>query len=170
MTNDDQGNWFKISRFWYYLTMSIFLLNLLYFLWKKIYHVLSTCNKTNDKINCLLKPYWKFWILLYPPHLVPKLYFFRRFLARFKSHQKMFIITWKFHIYLEYIHNYLYSSLITFDSNFYFHSNFYTTTIGPWNMYDVMNADYRSGTVNSKSFVGKVLLWIKWKFELNNTL
>ena len=25
---------------------------------------------------------------------------------------------------------------------------------------------YRSGTVNSKSFVGKVLLWIKWKFEL----
>ena len=26
---------------------------------------------------------------------------------------------------------------------------------------------YRSGTVNSKSFVGKVLLWIKWKFKLN---
>ena len=26
---------------------------------------------------------------------------------------------------------------------------------------------YRSGTVNSKSFVGKVLLQIKWKFELN---
>ena len=26
---------------------------------------------------------------------------------------------------------------------------------------------YRSGTVNWKSFVGKVLLWIKWKFELN---
>ena len=26
---------------------------------------------------------------------------------------------------------------------------------------------YRSGTVNSKSFVGKVLLRIKWKFELN---
>ena len=25
---------------------------------------------------------------------------------------------------------------------------------------------YRLGTVNSKSFVGKVLLWIKWKFEL----
>ena len=25
---------------------------------------------------------------------------------------------------------------------------------------------YRSGTVNSKSFVGKVLLRIKWKFEL----
>ena len=29
---------------------------------------------------------------------------------------------------------------------------------------------YRSGTVNSKSFVGKVLLRIKWKFELNSTL
>ena len=29
---------------------------------------------------------------------------------------------------------------------------------------------YRSGTVNSKSFVGKVLLRIKWKFELNDTL
>ena len=27
--------------------------------------------------------------------------------------------------------------------------------------------DYRSGTVNSKSFVGKVFLRIKWKFELN---
>ena len=26
---------------------------------------------------------------------------------------------------------------------------------------------YRSGTVNSKSFVGKVFLRIKWKFELN---
>ena len=26
---------------------------------------------------------------------------------------------------------------------------------------------YRSGMVNSKSFVGKVLLQIKWKFELN---
>ena len=26
---------------------------------------------------------------------------------------------------------------------------------------------YRSGTVNSKSFVGKDLLRIKWKFELN---
>ena len=25
---------------------------------------------------------------------------------------------------------------------------------------------YRSGTVNSKSFVNKVLLQIKWKFEL----
>ena len=29
---------------------------------------------------------------------------------------------------------------------------------------------YRSGTVNSKSFVGKVLLRIKWKFELNQGL
>ena len=28
-------------------------------------------------------------------------------------------------------------------------------------------SEYRSGTVNSKSFVGKVLLRIKWKFELN---
>ena len=26
---------------------------------------------------------------------------------------------------------------------------------------------YRSGTVNSKSFISKVLLRIKWKFELN---
>ena len=26
---------------------------------------------------------------------------------------------------------------------------------------------YKSGTVNSKSFVSKVLLQIKWKFELN---
>ena len=29
---------------------------------------------------------------------------------------------------------------------------------------------YRSGTVNSKSFVGKVLLQIKWEFELINAL
>ena len=29
---------------------------------------------------------------------------------------------------------------------------------------------YRSGTVNSKSFVGKVVLRIKWKFELINAL
>ena len=29
---------------------------------------------------------------------------------------------------------------------------------------------YRSGTVNSKSFVGKVLLQIKWKFELTYAL
>ena len=28
------------------------------------------------------------------------------------------------------------------------------------------HAYYRSGTVNSKSFVGKILLRIKWKFEL----
>ena len=27
-------------------------------------------------------------------------------------------------------------------------------------------SEYRSGTVNSKSFVSKVLLRIKWKFEL----
>ena len=31
-------------------------------------------------------------------------------------------------------------------------------------------SNYRSGTVNSKSFVGKVLLRIKWKFELINAL
>ena len=30
-----------------------------------------------------------------------------------------------------------------------------------------ISTTYRSGTVNSKSFVGKVLLRIKWKFELN---
>ena len=29
---------------------------------------------------------------------------------------------------------------------------------------------YRSGTVNSKSFIGKVLLRIKWKFELTYAL
>ena len=28
-------------------------------------------------------------------------------------------------------------------------------------------SEYRPGTVNSKSFIGKVLLLIKWKFELN---
>ena len=32
------------------------------------------------------------------------------------------------------------------------------------------NLYYRSGTGNSKSFVGKVLLGIKWKFELNSDL
>ena len=40
----------------------------------------------------------------------------------------------------------------------------------PVNVYVVKNINlpnYRSGTVNSKSFVGKVLLRIKWKFELN---
>ena len=31
----------------------------------------------------------------------------------------------------------------------------------------VSKMNYRSGTVNSKSFVGKVLLRIKWKFKLN---
>ena len=31
-------------------------------------------------------------------------------------------------------------------------------------------SDYRSGTVNWKSFVGKVLLRIKWKFKLINVL
>ena len=34
----------------------------------------------------------------------------------------------------------------------------------------VLHFEYRSGTVNSKSFVGKVLLRIKWKFELTNAL
>ena len=29
---------------------------------------------------------------------------------------------------------------------------------------------YKSDMVNSKSFIGKVLLRIKWKFELNKTL
>ena len=42
---------------------------------------------------------------------------------------------------------------------------------GPWVVggikYVLM---YRSGTVNSKSFVGKVLLRIKWKFELTYAL
>ena len=32
----------------------------------------------------------------------------------------------------------------------------------------VLKVDYRSGTVNSKSFIGKVFLRIKWKFELIN--
>ena len=31
----------------------------------------------------------------------------------------------------------------------------------------LVELSYRSGTVNSKSFVGKVLLRIKWKFKLN---
>ena len=34
----------------------------------------------------------------------------------------------------------------------------------------IFKNDYRSGTVNSKSFVGKVLLRIKWKFELTYAL
>ena len=33
-----------------------------------------------------------------------------------------------------------------------------------------VQSQYRSGTVNSKSFVGKVLLRIKWKFELTYAL
>ena len=33
-----------------------------------------------------------------------------------------------------------------------------------------VNVCYRSGTVNSKSFVGKDFLRIKWKFELNSAL
>ena len=32
--------------------------------------------------------------------------------------------------------------------------------------YNSQNLTYRSRTVNSKSFIGKVLLRIKWKFEL----
>ena len=32
---------------------------------------------------------------------------------------------------------------------------------------EIIQLWYRSGTVNLKSFVGKVLLQIKWKFELN---
>ena len=34
----------------------------------------------------------------------------------------------------------------------------------------IAQCEYRSGTVNSKSFVGKVLLQIKWKFELTYAL
>ena len=34
-------------------------------------------------------------------------------------------------------------------------------------LYNCTTLKYRSGTVNSKSSVGKVLLRIKWKFELN---
>ena len=43
-----------------------------------------------------------------------------------------------------------------------------TTSYIPSFQFD--NSKYRSGTVNSKSFVGKVLLRIKWKFELINAL
>ena len=43
----------------------------------------------------------------------------------------------------------------------------YKEVIVSW-WFEVCN--YRSGTVNSKSFVGKVLLRIKWKFELINAL
>ena len=38
-----------------------------------------------------------------------------------------------------------------------------------WQEFWRKNWDYRSGTVNSKSFVSKVLLQIKRKFELNDT-
>ena len=38
---------------------------------------------------------------------------------------------------------------------------------GPVIIIHQLKSSYRSGTVNSKSFVGKVLLRIKWKFELN---
>ena len=44
------------------------------------------------------------------------------------------------------------------------------STYRPWrniNGFCSKRQNYRSGTVNSKSFVGKVLLWIKWKFKLN---
>ena len=37
-------------------------------------------------------------------------------------------------------------------------------------MNSVKTLKYRSGTVNSKSFIGKVLLRIKWKFELTYAL
>ena len=40
----------------------------------------------------------------------------------------------------------------------------------PWYRWIISNLLYRSGTVNSKSFVGKVLLRIKWKFELTYAL
>ena len=46
-------------------------------------------------------------------------------------------------------------------------NNWYTAMAVNWYYVSVY---YRSGTVNSKSFVGKVLLWIKWKFELNSGL
>ena len=39
-----------------------------------------------------------------------------------------------------------------------------------WMQYAVDAVEYRSGTVNSKLFIGKVLLRIKWKFELINAL
>ena len=35
-------------------------------------------------------------------------------------------------------------------------------------MLNIGNGNYRLGPVNSKSFVGKVLLRIKWKFELRH--
>ena len=39
-------------------------------------------------------------------------------------------------------------------------------TVGDFQLHKI----YRSGTVNSKSFVGKVFLQIKWTFELNYVL
>ena len=40
-------------------------------------------------------------------------------------------------------------------------------SLGPVKISHEKDGRYRSGTVNSKSFVGKVLLQIKWKFKLN---
>ena len=58
-----------------------------------------------------------------------------------------------------------------FERNWYIEANechIHEYWIDHWN--NMINWKYRSGTVNSKSFVGKVLLRIKWKFELNYTL
>ena len=46
----------------------------------------------------------------------------------------------------------------------------YVSYLGGGDTHVSMQWLYRSGTVNSKSFVGKVLLRIKWKFELINAL
>ena len=51
-----------------------------------------------------------------------------------------------------------------FNDVIYVHLTLYKTNAG------IDRTHYRSGTVNSKSFVGKVLLRIKWKFELINAL
>ena len=40
----------------------------------------------------------------------------------------------------------------------------------PGNAVKIQTICYRSGMVDSKSFVGKLFLRIKWKFELNSTL
>ena len=45
-----------------------------------------------------------------------------------------------------------------------------TLRVYPVILKKALDFKYRSGTVNSKSFVGKVLLRIKWKFELINAL
>ena len=42
--------------------------------------------------------------------------------------------------------------------------------LSTWFWSQICTCGYRSSTVNSKSFVGKVLLRIKWKFELYYTL